>query len=68
MFPKFLVYCKNDPAKTFFFGGVDGLLFDDADDMEIHATNKGRIFKKAKGKKSNAISQAAIESVEVEIV
>jgi len=61
MFPKFLVYCKNDPAKTFFFGGVDGLLFDDADDMEIHEAVKGMVFKKGKGKKSKAINQSEIE-------
>lgn len=59
---KFLVYCKNDHAKTFILKGIDGMLFEKDDDIEIYQSRKGRIYKKAKGKKAKAIVQAEIEA------
>ena len=65
MSPKFLVFCKNDPSKTFFAHSVDGLVFDDGDDIEIHTKEKGRVFKKASGKKAKAVKQSDIDAVVV---
>lgn len=59
---KFLVYCKNDPSKTFFLQGVEGMVFDDSDNIQIFESGKGRVFNKPQGVSSLAISAAMIKA------